>query len=114
MIKLLVAELKLNMGLDIIDVQPHFVSAKNKNGKFTFRLIDTEYYKDGDKYYVDVDKDDEWHKTDFTIIFFRNKANNNVALFSTEDLGSGKLELSIVSAKIKSKWEWETKEIYTT
>jgi hypothetical protein len=107
MIKLLIAELKLNMGLDIIDVQPHFVSAKNKNGRFVFRFIDTNYYRDGDDYYVDVEEDNNFKKSDFTILLFRNKSNNNVALFSTDELEHGKLSLSAITEKIKMKWEWE-------
>jgi hypothetical protein len=107
MIKLLIAELKLNMGLDVIDVQPHIISAKNGNGTFVFRFISTEYYKDGDGYYIDVEKDSDTDKSDFTIILFRNKQNNNVALFGTSDLEYGKLNLKSVAEKIKMKWEWE-------
>ena len=95
------------MGLDIIDVQPHIISAKNDKGTFVFRLIDTKYYRDEEKYYVDVDKDSETNKSDFTIILFRNKRNDNVALFSTDELEYGKLSLSSVAEKIKMKWSWE-------
>jgi hypothetical protein len=114
MIRLLIAELKLNMGLDIVDVQPHFISAKNDKGTFVFRFIDTNYYKDGDGYYIDVDKDSETNKSDFTIILFRNKRNDNVALFSTNELEYGKLSLSSVAGKIKMKWSWEITETSTT
>jgi len=110
MIRLLIAELKLNMGLDIVDVQPHFISAKNDKGTFVFRFIDTEYYRDGEKYYVDVDKDSETNKSDFTIILFRNKRNDNVALFSTDELEYGKLSLLGAAEKIKMKWSWEIAE----
>ena len=102
------------MGLDIVDVQPHFISAKNDKGTFVFRLIDTEYYRDGEKYYVDVDKDSETNKSDFTIILFRNKRNDNVALFSTDELEYGKLSLSSVAEKIKMKWSWEISETFIT
>jgi hypothetical protein len=114
MIRLLIAELKLNMGLDIVDVQPHFISAKNDKGTFVFRFIDTKYYRDEDKYYIDVDKDSETDKSDFTIILFRNKRNDNVALFSTDELGYGILSLSSVAEKIKMKWSWEIAEISIT
>lgn len=102
------------MGLDIVDVQPHFISAKNDKGTFVFRFIDTKYYKDEDKYYIDVDKDSETDKSDFTIILFRNKRNDNVALFSTDELGYGILSLSSVAEKIKMKWSWEIAEISIT
>ena len=94
------------MGLDIVDVQPHFISAKNDKGTFVFRA-----QKDST---LRPREDSETNKSDFTIILFRNKRNDNVALFSTDELEYGKLSLLGVSEKIKMKWSWEIAEKFIT
>jgi len=100
----------MDMGLSIVDVQPRFISAKKGDREFTFTLMVKDYYKDGDEYFVDVDKTE----TDFIVFVFRNKPNDNVVLFKTDEIGDGKLSLLDMTDKIKKKWRWEINQISTT
>lgn len=104
MIGLLLAECKLNWGLDVLDIQPSFITARKGDRIITMRFCVIEYYKDGADYYVDIHPGNH---SDYTVLFFRNKKSNNVAMFDSGELGSGKISLSALSTIIKSKWEWE-------
>lgn len=97
--------------MDIVDVQPSFITARKKDREIIFRLCVLDYYRDGSDYFIDVPATE---LPGFTIIFFKNKSNNNVAMFATEELGQGKKKLTDLKEMIKRKWEWELKETSTT
>ena len=104
MIGLLLAECKLNCGLDVLDIQPSFITARKGDRIITMRFCVTEYYKEGEDYYIDITPANH---SDYTIVFFYNKKSNNVAMFDSKELGVGKKSLSALSNIIKKKWEWE-------
>ena len=96
--------------MDVLDVQPPFISAKRDTREYTFKFIVTEYYEHDNDYYVDVDAEGQ---SDYTIVFFINKKNDNVALFDSKKLTGGRTRLKEIAEHIKQKWEWEV-ERYTT
>jgi len=112
-IGLIILECKLNWGLDIVDVCPPFIKCTKGEKEITLYFEETEYYKDGEDYFVNVPEPKSG--SDFTILFFLNKKSNNLAMFETRDLDFSKpISLSDLPSKIKKKWEWEvTKQTST-
>lgn len=104
MVSLLIAECKLNWGLDIIDVQPSYITARSKGREVTMSLSVCEYFKRGKDFLINIKK---LEPTDFTIVFIKNKPSNNVVMIKTDELKSGELSLLDMKHLIKKKWEWE-------
>jgi len=110
LIGLAILEVSLNWGLDVLNVQPPFISAKNDKREFIFKFLVTEYYEDDGDYYVDINEEGQ---SDYTIVFFINKKNDNVALLDSSKLTGGKTKLKEIAECIKQKWEWEVEKSIT-
>lgn len=98
------------MGLDIVDVQPYFITAKNERGEYKFTLMVKDYYKQGVDYFVNLDETD----VDYIVLVIRNKNLDNVVLLDSKDFNETKVSLSKIAKSIKKKWRWEIKKISTT
>lgn len=109
MISLLIPKI-MDMGLDVLDIQPYFISAKKGDNEYTFGLMVKDYYKEGSDYLVNIDETD----VDFIILVIRNKPNDNVVLLQTSEINHGKVSLLEIRDKIKKKWQWEINRLSTT
>lgn len=109
MVRLLIPKL-MDMGLDIVDVQPYFISAKSKEKEYKFTLMVKDYYREESDYYIDLNDTD----ADYIVLVIRNKPNDNVVLLDSKDFDETKVSLSKVAKSIKKKWRWEINKISTT